>query len=71
MQEATELADLFQKVDSVFASGNLQKVSALLATMRRSLALVGNIAEFDGAQYKLQVSPSKCRLLLKMRICLV
>lgn len=54
VQEATELADLFQKVDSVFASGNLQRIASLLATMRRSLTLVGSVPEFRGAREKLE-----------------
>ena len=56
MQEATELAELFQKVDAVFASGNLQRISSLLATMRRSLTMVGDVPEFDGGIKKLGVS---------------
>jgi hypothetical protein len=56
VQEATELAELFQKMDAVFASGNLQRISSLLATMRRSLTMVGNVPEFDGGIQKLEVS---------------
>ena len=55
MQEATDLADMFQRVDSVFASGNLQRVATMLATMRRGLVLVGNIPEFEGGEVRLQV----------------
>lgn len=54
-QEATELADLFQRVDAVFASGNYQRIASLLATMRRSLALVGSVPEFQGSKEKLEV----------------
>jgi hypothetical protein len=56
VQEATELAELFQKVDAVFASGNLQRISSLLGTMRRSLSMVGNVPEFHGGMEKLEVS---------------
>jgi len=55
VQEATELAELFQKVDAVFASGNLQRISSLLATMQRSLTMVGNVPEFHGGIQKLEV----------------
>lgn len=55
-QEATELADLFQKVDAVFASGNHQRIASLLATMRRSISLVGSVPEFQGSKEKLDVS---------------
>ena len=46
---------MFQRVDSVFASGNLQRVATMLATMRRGLTLVGNIPEFEGGEFRLQV----------------
>ena len=55
MQEATELAELFHKVDSVFASGNLQHMASLLGTMRRSLSLVANVPEFEGGLQRLEV----------------
>ena len=55
LQEATELADLFQKVDAVFASVNYQRIASLLATMRRSLSLVGHIPEVESKVLKLQV----------------
>ena len=66
MQEATELAELFQKVDAVFASGNLQRISSLLATMRRSLTMVGDVPEFDGGIKKLGVSLRKINYLACM-----
>ena len=56
LQEATELTDLFQRVDAVFASGNYQRIASLLSTMRRSLALVGSVPEFQGSKEKLEAS---------------
>ena len=55
LQEAAELADLFQKVEAVFASGNHQRIASLLATMRRSLSLVGTVPEFRGSKERLEV----------------
>ena len=34
----------------------MQKIADMLATMRRSLKLVGNVPEFSGGMEKLQVS---------------
>lgn len=55
VQEATELSQLFQGIESAFASGDLQKIADMLATMRRSLKLVGSVPEFSGGKEKLQV----------------
>lgn len=55
-QEATELSQLFQSIEGAFANGDLQKVADMLATMRRSLKLVGNVPEFAGGLEKLQVT---------------
>lgn len=54
LKEATELSLLFQSIESAFAIGDLQKIADMLATMRRSLKLVGNVPEFSGGKEKLQ-----------------
>ena len=54
IQEATELSQLFQSIEAAFAAGELQKIADMLATMRRSLKLVGNVPEFSGGMDKLQ-----------------
>ncbi|PNH09245.1 Conserved oligomeric Golgi complex subunit 7, partial [Tetrabaena socialis] len=46
LKEATELSGLFVKVEEVFAAGDLPKVAEILASMRRSLSLVGDVPEF-------------------------
>lgn len=55
IQEATELSDLFVKVDAVFAQGNVVEMAEVLSTMRRSLALVGDVPEFKGGKEKIKV----------------
>jgi hypothetical protein len=37
---------LFVKVEEVFAAGDLPRVAEILASMRRSLSLVGDVPEF-------------------------
>ena len=54
LQEATELSQLFQSIEGAFAAGELQKIADMLATMRRSLKLVGNVPEFGGGMERLQ-----------------
>ena len=54
LQEATELSQLFQSIEGAFAAGELQKIADMLATMRRSLKLVGNVPEFSGGTERLQ-----------------
>lgn len=54
LKEATELSQLFQSIEGVFAGGDMQKIADMLATMRRSLKLVGNVPEFSGGMEKLQ-----------------
>ena len=54
LQEATELSQLFQSIEGAFAAGELQKIADMLATMRRSLKLVGNVPEFSGGMERLQ-----------------
>ena len=54
-QEATELSALFARVEVVFASGDLQRMAATLASIRRGLALVGAVPEFKGGRARLAV----------------
>ncbi len=57
LQEATELSELFQRIEATFASGDLGRIADDLATMRRSLRLVGNVPEFKGGGEQVEVSP--------------
>lgn len=50
LKEATELSGLFVKVEEVFAAGDLPKVAEILASMRRSLSLVGDVPEFRAGE---------------------
>lgn len=53
LKEATELSELFKRVDTVFAGGDVAEMAALLARMRASLALVGHVPEFAGGLQRL------------------
>lgn len=55
MQEATELTEVLNNVDTVFASGNPEAMVQLLKTMRHSLSLVGRVPEFEGGQQRVKV----------------
>lgn len=71
LQEATELSELFQRVETVFAGGDVAAMAALLARMRGSLALVGHVPEFAGGLERLEV---QCRFAIMMsssqRMCM-
>ena len=54
-QEATELSALFLRVETVFAGGDVPAIADMLATMRRSLLLVGDVPEFKGGMERLEV----------------
>ena len=54
-QEATELSALFLRVETVFAGGDVPAIADTLATMRRSLLLVGDVPEFKGGMERLEV----------------
>lgn len=43
------------QVEEVFAAGDLPRVAEILASMRRSLSLVGDVPEFRAGRQKLQV----------------
>ena len=60
LQEATELSELFQRIEATFASGDLGRIADDLATMRRSLRLVGNVPEFKGGGEQVEVRPGAC-----------
>jgi len=48
-------------VETVFAGGDVPAIAEMLATMRRSLLLVGDVPEFKGGMERLEVR-SLCRL---------
>lgn len=43
----------------------MQKIADMLATMKRSLKLVGNVPEFSGGMERLQVSVSTVLLIVR------
>lgn len=43
-------------MENVFASGDVPAIAESLATMRRSLLLVGDVPEFKGGMQRLEVS---------------
>lgn len=57
-QEATGLSDLFVKIDDIFARGDVAAMAEALATMRRSLTLVGDVPEFRNGKEKAKVRSS-------------
>jgi len=61
-QEATELSALFGRVEAVFGGGDLPRMAATLASIRRGLALVGAVPEFRGGAARLAVrTPAAAR----------
>ncbi|KAK9865012.1 hypothetical protein WJX84_005766 [Apatococcus fuscideae] len=54
LKEATELSDLFNRIHTIFASGDLNRISETLASMRRSISLVQDVPEFRDSQARLQ-----------------
>eukprot|EP00887_Chlorella_sp_A99_P007905 scaffold12.g7905.t1 len=54
LKEAAGLSALFQRVDDLFAAGDLERVAEALAGMARGLAVVGDsVAEFRGGRQRL------------------
>ncbi|GLI65717.1 hypothetical protein VaNZ11_009313 [Volvox africanus] len=62
LKEATELSGLFVKVEEVFAAGDLPKVAEVLASMRRSLNLVGDVPEFRAGRQKLRALEDRLQM---------
>ncbi|GIL79342.1 hypothetical protein Vretimale_16532 [Volvox reticuliferus] len=62
LKEATELSGLFVKVEEVFAAGDLPKVAEILASMRRSLSLVGDVPEFRAGRQKLRALEDRLQM---------
>ncbi|KAK9829565.1 hypothetical protein WJX72_006519 [[Myrmecia] bisecta] len=65
LKEATELSDLFQRIEHTFASGDLPRIADMLATMRRSLSLVGDVPEFKGGMQRLQTLEDRFQALVE------
>jgi hypothetical protein len=69
-QEATELSAHFARVESVFAEGDLRRITATLSSIRQGLALVGDVPEFRGGAARLQVdTPGPQDLENQMHTC--
>jgi len=70
-QEATELSELFRRVEAVFAGGDVAAIAALLSRMRASLALVGHVPEFAGGLERLEVRPQPWHLTVGLCFALL
>ena len=46
LAEAAGLAELMRSADDVFAGGNVRSMAEIVASMRRSLKVVGSVPEF-------------------------
>ena len=57
-QDASELSELWASVGALFAEGDVHRIATALATMRRSVSLVGHVPEFQGSAQRLAVRPS-------------
>ena len=72
LQQATELSAHFARVKSVFAEGDLQRIAAMLASIRQGLALVGNVPEFRGGSGRLEVrNPLPCSNFVGVQMSLL
>lgn len=49
-------------METVFAGGDVPAIAEMLATMRRSLLLVGDVPEFKGGMERLEV----CALMFSL-----
>ena len=47
--EAAGLSELMRSADDVFAAGNVRSMADIVASMRRSLKVVGSVPEFEDA----------------------
>lgn len=54
-QDASELSDLWASVGPLFAEGDVQRIAIALGTMRRSVALMAHVPEFQGSAQRLAV----------------
>jgi len=65
LREATELSNLFGTVEEVFATGNLPRVADVLSTMRRSLAAVGDVPEFNDGWKQLESLENRLQAMVE------
>eukprot|EP00898_Chlorokybus_atmophyticus_P008927 jgi/Chlat1/9035/Chrsp94S08301 len=68
LQEAAGLAELSAKVETVFAKGDLPQVADVLASMRRCLAVLGDVPEFADGQKRLQALEQRLESMLEPRL---
>ena len=67
-QEASELSSLYAGVEDVFASGDVPRMAAAVATMRRSLGALGALPQFAGAAEKLGLLEAQLRETVEPRL---
>ncbi|KAK9807441.1 hypothetical protein WJX73_007551 [Symbiochloris irregularis] len=53
LKDAGELSELWASVGALFAEGDVQRIATALGTMRRSLALVAHLPEFQASSHRL------------------
>ncbi len=54
LAEAAGLAELMRSADDVFAGGNIRSMADIVASMRRSLKVVGSVPEFNDAPERVE-----------------
>ena len=54
LAEAAGLAELMRSADDVFAGGNVRSMADIVASMRRSLKVVGSVPEFEDAPERVE-----------------
>ncbi|KAF5731066.1 embryo yellow protein [Tripterygium wilfordii] len=68
LQQAAGLAQLSSTVEDVFASGDLRQAAETLATMRKCLKNVGEVAEFANIRKQLEVLVDRLDTMVQPRL---
>eukprot|EP00884_Botryococcus_braunii_P002840 jgi/Botrbrau1/12557/Bobra.0169s0093.1 len=68
LKEATELSELLGRVETIFAGTDFQRMADTLATMRRSLALVGDVPEFKAGQERLTTLEERFQTMVEPQL---
>ncbi|KAL3694263.1 hypothetical protein R1sor_007914 [Riccia sorocarpa] len=68
LQDAAGLAKLSASVEEVFASGDLPRAAETLASMRRCLAVVGEVPEFANVKRQLEVLEDRLEAMVQPRL---
>lgn len=65
LREATELSSMFASIEEVFAGGDLPRLAEVLSTMRRSLAAVGDVPEFNDGWKQLEALENRLQSMVE------